>query len=243
MQTNSRFSDLEDEAFNSFNDAANFDPDLDAASNYDPDMYTGRQRQPRMPTRIIKANFDLVFTNATAQNIKIEIFNALNSFTLKQRTDLAIATYSMIPHLTKEGLAAANLGIVGYNSNGDLIATSTNNALPDFKLSYSQFSYRALVESTRTVPFRITAIRMTTSTDAQIDNEIVHFSRTFLGGKSENTVSPRIYFKPEQFQSKIIDIPMNNIIDGEKGLLYLINAGETVKWNVAIESYEKFTVK
>lgn len=230
------FKDLESEAFQNFNDAADFDPEYD---NYDPEYFA---EPSAMPKRVVKANFDLVFNNATAQDLTIEIFNALNSFTRKYRSDLVVGTYSMIPHLTKEGLAALNLGVVGFNRDGDLICTSTNNALPDFKLQYKQFSYAALMESTRTVPFRVTGIRMTTTTDAQIDNEIVHFSRSFLGGKSENTISPRIYFKPEQFQSKIIDIPMDNVIDGEKGFLYKLNAGEVVKWNVAIESYSKFTV-
>lgn len=233
------FQQAEQEAFENFQAASDFDPEIDS-NMYDPEYF---DKKSRAAQQIVKASFDLVFLNPTAQNITIEVFNALNSFLFKRRTDLAVATYSMIPQLTDEGLAAAGLGIVGFNQNGDLVATSTNNALPDFTLSYAQFSYRALLESTRMVPFRITSIRMTVTTDAQIDNEIVHFSRTFLGGKSENTISPRVSFNPTQFQGKILDIPTNFVIDGEKGLQYKINAGETVKWNVGIEQYQKVTVR
>lgn len=214
----------EDELSNFDEEMSNFDDET--ASNY-----SGKRQAASVPR---KASFDLTMVNLTAGQLKFELFNALGSFVRKQRTDLIInPAVSLIPLTSLDGILALGAGVVGYTKTGDLILTGAA-AAPALTVTCAQQSYNSLVEYTLTKPFVIDAVRMTVLTPGQIDNPIVHFRNTVLGGKTENTITPRTSFRPDQFQSQIIDIPMNFAIDGERGLIYTLNANERVSWNVII---------
>ena len=210
----------------------NFDDEL---NNYDDEAalnYSGKNANMQAAPR--KASFDLTMTNTTGNQLKFELFNAIGSFTQRQRLDLVtVPAVALIPLSSLEGLLAAGAGTVGYNKNGDLVLTGAAAAVA-VKVSCPQQSYRSLLEYSKKKTFVIDAIRMTVQTPAQIDNAIVHFQNTVLGGKTENTITPRTSFRPDQFQNSIIDVPMNFEISGEKGLIYTLNANETVTWNVII---------
>ncbi len=233
----------------------NYDPDYDM---YDPD-YDGYDEGAKIPTMEVakrEASFDLVMTNNSAATQGIELFNYINSFTKKRRTDLdgVTAPYLYIPANSIEGMAlqsAGGDGTVGFNQNGDLVihgtvaapvAPADTTLAASVSVHCNQTPYQGLFESSNNVPFRITRIRATFLTDAQIDKEIVYFRKSFLGGSSRNSINPRTYFRPEQYQSKIVDIPANLNIDGESGIEYSLLAAEVVKWNVQIEQYRKVTV-
>ena len=208
----------------------NFDDEFNAFDDETALNYSGKsaKQAPR------KASFDLVLKNLTAAQIKFELFNAISSFTTRQRLDLVLQqAVSLIPLTSLDGVLAAGAGVVGYNLKGDLVATGAGAAVA-LQVSCAQKSYRSLVEWSISHPFTIDAVRMTVQTPGQIDNQIVHFKETVLGGSTQNTITPRTSFRPDQFQSSIIDIPMNFGIDGEKGLVYTLNANETVTWNVII---------
>lgn len=251
------FEELEESAFD------NFDPEF---SGYDPedglDNFGGKNKQGKLqPVRQkSKAYFDLVFTNPTGGVLTFELFNLFRSFTRYIRQDLSpnAATYGYYPLSTREGLEALinnvvpvgnrtpanesntlSAGFCGFDKSGNLILTPDGayNVATVGKLVCNQFPYSGLLESSSQQPFRITRIRMTTTNDAQISNPIVLFNNTFLGSKKQNEINPRNFFSPNQFQTKIIDVPVDFGINGQAGILYTLNAGETVQWNVECESY------
>lgn len=247
---NGDFTDLERSAFSSYDPESDFDPDFDG--------FKGRKQKPVQVVEKQKAYFDLVMTNPEGGAVTVELFNAFRSFTKLQRGDLSsdVNTYSYLPLNSREGMEAlinnivpavnrtpanesytGSAGFVGFDKTGALIITKSGALAATTKVVCSQFPYNGLLQSSSEQPFRITRIRMTTTTDAQISNPIVTFKNSFLGSKEQNEINPRNYFNPNQFQNKIIDIPMNFGVNGQSGLLYTLNNGETVQWNVEIESY------
>lgn len=252
---------LEGRAFDNFNGAADeFDPEIEG-SHFDPDYYQKPKGNKPAPMQAQKqeAYFDLTLSNTTASAKGLELFNFLRSFTKKRRTDLTgiAAPFFYIPATSIEGMSlqsGGGDGTVGFDQNGDLVilggtavaavapADGAKGADGVVKVACNQFPYQGLFESSATVPFRITRIRATFTTAAQIDRELTLVRRSFLGGITQNSINPRTWFKPEQFQSLIVDIPVNWNIDAESGIEYVLEAGETVKWNVIIEQYKKLQV-
>lgn len=251
------FDELEESAYD------NFDPDF-----YDPeaDNYAGKGGAKKQVRRTAKAYFDLVFTNPTGGSLTFELFNALRSFTRAIRADFSpnTAVYGYFPLSTREGIEALinnvipvgnrtpanesntlDAGFVGFNKTGDLIITPSgafSNATIG-KVVCNQFPYSGLLQSSSEQPFKITRVRMTTTNDPQISNPIVLFKNSFLGSKSQNEINPRNFFSPNQFQNRIIDVPVDFVINGQSGILYTLNAGETVQWNIEVESYHLNTVE
>lgn len=211
--------------------ADNYDPDY---QGYDDENFAGKNANRPMRVKQ-KASFDLTMVNASADVLTFELFNELKSFVEnKNLSIITSATVTYIPQSSDEGLAAAGVGIVGYDQFGKLRASGAAGVTA-LTVDCPQYTYRGLMKSSGRRPFTIVGIRMTVTADAQIDNEIRHFQQSFLGSKSENTLSPRTFFNPQQNQNFIIDINCNFPIDDQKGLLYKLNAGQTVKWNVLIE--------
>ena len=217
--------------------------ELEAASNYDdmssydPNAQSFIGKNPNNPAPVRqKASFDLVMSNTGAEVLTIELFNELRSFVENQNPSIVTSATALYkPQTTLQGQQAAGVGVVGYNLNGDLFVTGATAYTSVLTVVCPQYTYRALQRSSGRRPFRIVGIRMTVVNDAQIDNEITHFTSNFLGDSNRNVLSPRTFFNPQQFQTKIVDIQCNFPIDDQKGFYYKINAGETVKWNVLIE--------
>lgn len=225
------FENLETAAFENFDSAAQmFDSE---ASNY-----SGKGNAQAQPAKKrIRSNFDLTFLNGAPVPLQVELFNELNSFIKRQRTDFITGAYTYKPlQASPSNLIAAGAGTVGFENDGGLYVRGAAADGTELTVKCSQFPYAGLLEASgKGMGFRIVSIRMTVVTDSQIDNEIVHTRSSFLGSKSQNRISPRNFFKPEQFQGKIIDIPIGMVINAEHGIEYKLNAGELVKWNVVIE--------
>lgn len=224
------FENVDEAAFQNYDDAVQMF-DADVANNYS----GSRQAQPAK--KKLRSNFDLTFTNGAAVALNVELFNELNSFMKKQRLDWVSGAYLYLPGTSSpSNLIAVGAGTVGFTETGDLYVRGAANDATQLKVNCSQFPYSGLLgASGKGFGFRIVSIRMTVTTDSQIDNEIVHTKSSFLGSKSQNRISPRNFFRPEQFQGKIIDIPVGMIINAEHGIEYKLNAGEVVKWNIVIE--------
>lgn len=213
--------------------SANYD-DL---SSYDPDAPQFTGRNPNIPTQMKqKASFDLTMVNTTGEALTIELFNELRTFVENLNTSIVTsATVLYRPQASIGGQQLVGVGVVGFDTSGKLSATGSTAYTSVLSVDCPQYTYRGLLKSSGRRPFRIVGIRMTVLTDGQIDNEIVHFTSNFLGASNRNVLSPRTFFNPQQFQTKIVDIQCNFPIDDQKGFLYKINANETVKWNVLIE--------
>lgn len=230
----------------------NFDPDNfgdDVVSDlYDPDYATGAPAQAGA-TKIQQARpgkklqINLTITNSTASTISTELFSAFDSWTTRRKTELATGNYEMHPALSLEGIAAlvaAPTGgrVVGFNQAGNLEVRG-DAADPKLTIACGEYPYVSLFESTKILPFFVSYLRYTVSTDNQIDQNITHFVRTFGGGVKENVISPRAYFKPNQFQNKTIDILAPFSIDGESGLSIPTLAGESLRMAFFIQRWAK----
>lgn len=232
----------------------NFDPDNfgdDVVSDlYDPDYATGQGNESVTKVRTArpgkKLQLNISIVNATASTISAEIFSAFDSWATRLKPELVTGAYAMIPALSLEGIAAliANPtggGVVGFNSAGNL---EVRGGVGDPKLTIGcgEYPYNSLFDSTKTLPFYVSYTRYTVSTDAQIDENISHFTRTFGGGVKSNLISPRAYFKPNQFQNKTIDILAPFPIDGETGLSIPTLAGENLRLALFIQRWGKNTL-
>jgi hypothetical protein len=82
-------------------------------------------------------------------------------------------------------------------------------------------------------------MRMKFTSTNQINNDIRWESKNFLGSTQSNTISVSSYFRPDQFQSLLVDVPVPVSIDAEKGLFYTMNADETVLINMFVGSYTR----
>lgn len=261
------FEELEESAFDNY-DPDFYDPESeDGYDNLDGNKRRKKGGQVMQPARRkSKAYFDLIFTNPTAGVLTFELFNFLRSFTRAIRQDLSpnAAVYGYYPLSSREGIEALlnnvvpvgnrtpanesntlSAGFVGFDKTGALILTPDGayNVATIGKVVCNQTPYSGLLESSSQQPFRITRVRMTTTNDPQISNPIVLFRNSFLGSKSQNEINPRNFFSPNQFQNRIIDVPVDFVINGQSGILYTLNAGETVQWNVEVESYHLNTVE
>jgi hypothetical protein len=215
-----------------------YDPSMDG---YDPDNANGPMdttTNVRVARPGQKLQLNISVSNATAKDLLVELFSALDSVATRLKAEYVNAPYNYVPSLSFEGLALAGVGCVGYNQAGNL--EIRGGALdPKCTVGCGEYPYNSLVESTKVLPFDTAFLRYTVDTDAQIDNNITHFQKTFGGGVKENTISPRAYFKPNQFQAKTIDILAPFTIDGEKGLRIPVNAGENIRLALFIQRWGK----
>lgn len=244
---------------NKINRAADFDtfdPDNFDAGNtlsdmYDPDFIdgasTGNAGTKTVNARPgVKLQINLSITNSTAQTLKVELFSALDSITTRLKPELAVGAYAMIPATSLEGLAAliaapTGGGVAGFNAAGNLEIRGGAGD-PKCIVGCGEYPYHSLFESSKTAPFYNSYTRYTVSTDAQIDNTITHFTKTFGGGIKENQISPRSFFKPNQYQNKTIDIYAAFVIDGESGLSIPVLAGEQLRLAFFVQRWVKASV-
>jgi hypothetical protein len=228
----------------------NYDPDTFGAGVYsdlyDPNNATGADASPAATAQTVarpgqKLQFNITISNATAKQLLVELFSAFDSVTTRKKAEYANAPYNYVPFLSFEGIALAGVGCVGFDQNGNLQIKGA--ALdPVCSVGCAEYPYNSMVESTKTLPFNVAYLRYTVDTDLQIDNNITWFARTFGGKKTQNEISPRAYFKPNQFQNKTIDILAPFTVDGEKGLQIPVNAGENVRLAFFVQRWAKNTL-
>lgn len=228
---------------------SNYDPDA-----YDPDLFEGvtsdlATGKPAVAAPVgatvtnvarpgQKLQLNITVNNPTSQQLLVELFSAFDSVTTRKKPEYARAPYNYVPFLSFEGMALAGVGCVGFDQNGSLAVKGASTD-PVMTVGCAEYPYVSLVDSTKTLPFNIAFLRYTVTTDAQIDNNIFWFQNTFAGGRKQNTISPRAYFKPNQFQGKTIDILAPFNIDGEKGLQIPVNAGENIRLAFFIQRWTK----
>jgi hypothetical protein len=236
------------------NSYASFDPALTKGSHWDPSVSgrfnnangNGPSTQGSAGNVVAAAQGQKMQTNVSINNLaavglKLELFNWLTSFIRVQNPVYTSGFYLMIPLLTYEGLAATIAGTggtVGFQANGNL-AIHGHDTVPDPipVIGCQEVAYASFFEATSISPFQVAYFRYTVKTDAQIDNIITWFQRTFSGGLKQNTISPRAYFKPTQFQEFVIDITVSFTIGIDSGLFLLVNTLENVRFSLFIEMW------
>ena len=190
------------------------------------------------------AQIDISIVNAQATDVTVELFNFMRSCTKIYNPSISAlnpATVENLITLTGSNPKALDLNsLIYFDKSGSLIYQNASGA--KCTVSANQLPYRVLFESSGFTPFRVETMRLTVTNDSQIDKQFTHVKQTWLGGKIENTISPRSYLNPTQFQSKTIDIAARFNIDLETGLWYTVKAGETVSINFFINEYVKNTL-
>lgn len=132
---------------------------------------------------------------------------------------------------------AANISRMYFDKNGDFVFQDAANAL--MRISCNEMPYKQLLMGTLFGKFKINRIRFTPTTDAQIDNIIEFREKTMFGKTWQDSINPRQYFRPDQFQTKIIDIPYNWVMNQERAFRQRINAAETVTYALQISQVLK----
>lgn len=212
-------------------DPSTFDPRAAAGyNNADGDAGTNvASAKPgqKMQVNVTMQNF------STTKDLTVELFNWMTSMTKVLNTTYVNGNYKYIPLLTYEGLAANTAGTggtVGFDQNGNM-EIHGNDAVPDALVTVGcgESPYRSFFEASAIIPFAVAFVRMTCTTDAQIDNQITWFQRTFSGAITTNKVSPRAYFKPNQFQNLTLDITVQFPVGIDAGIYVLVNREENLR--------------
>jgi hypothetical protein len=180
-----------------------------------------------------KMQVNLTLTNPTAVSLTFELFFWLNSCTRVLNPNYVNGNYKYIPLLTLEGFAAfagGHGGVIGFSQDGSL-QIQGDPTVPQLAatIQCKEIGYNSFFEASGIVPFKITSIRYTCVEDLQIDEVITYIQKSYSGGTSTNPVSPRSYFKPTQFQSFTIDLPVEMDINIESGFTTVVLPAETVR--------------
>ena len=220
----------------------------------------------RSPSRSIlgktpDAQFDITITNNHAGVQNIELFNAQNTIaefangtdnpgvqpvlaarSFDVRNAGNTATETLIGYIVglNNGTGVGSLISAYWAANGDLVYEDA--AGDTCIISCKQIPYRSLVKYSERGSFKINKMRMKFTTSGQINNDIGWREKTFLGSTKSNTISVASYFRPDQFQSLLVDIPLGVRIDAEKGLFYQMASSETVLISMFIGEYTRSAI-
>lgn len=238
------FRNLKNNSFNAFDPAmtrgSHWDPSVAGRfNNADGDSGSGSAVVAAAQGQKMQTNVSI--NNNAAVALTLEMWNWLTSFTRVLNPVYVSGNYKMIPLLTFEGLAATIAGTggtVGFDQAGNL-EVHGNDATPDPKptIGCQEVAYASFFEASSISPFQVAYFRYTVKTDAQIDNTIKWFQKTFSGGMTQNVISPRAYFKPTQFQDFVIDITVSFTIGLDSGIYLTVNSGENVRLSLFIEMW------
>jgi hypothetical protein len=238
------YDKINQSAFNSY-DPDYFDNEEVRMDRYDPDYADApaSTSQGGAATNINaarpgqKMNINITINNPTAVKIKFELFSAFASWADVLRADLVTGAFTMIPQLSTQGLGTVGVGTVGYDQDGVLNVYGA--APPSATIGCGEYPYISLVRSSAVLPFRVTFGRIAVLTTPQLNNQLVHFTKTMAGGYKQNQINVRAYKKPTQFQNLEVDILAPFVIDGEKGLLYALESLEQVQLSLFINRWTR----
>lgn len=202
----------------------------------------GTQTAKAKPGMQMQVNVTMNNPNTTTA-LTVELFNWMTSFVRVFNATYVTGHYLYIPLLTYEGLAAntgGHGGTLGFDKVGNL-EIHGDDSVPDAVLTVGcgETPYASFFEASAIIPFQVAFIRMTCKTDAQIDNQITWFQRTFSGGTTQNKISPRAYFKPNQFQNLTIDITAQFPVGIDAGIFVLVNALENLRHSLFINYWTR----
>lgn len=219
-------------AFDSYDEEENYDDTYD-------DSYTGKPNPSKnmgIPTSSwvrTSGYFVIRIVNAIGAAQVVELFNSLNNG--------GFVTSTLTPTLnpfTFSNRAAANANsTIVFAANGDQIYTTAAGAI--LTISCNQIPYRTLLETLKFYRISVKDTKMTFTNEPQLDNDINYTEKTFLGKNNTNTFTPRAFFKDAQFQSKQVTMTQPYIIDGERGLNFTCNSGETMSFSFYLDKMQK----
>jgi hypothetical protein len=242
---------MERESFDNFDpEIMNFDPETvmgydlegyDLEDNYDDeDEFNGKRRSSKRTLSAL-SQIDIVINNsAISASTTIELFNYLRSNTIIRNTTYNGTTFepqtfdkSFLRATPASGQLLSDAHLIYWRSDGTLVYSNASGtgATPNTSIctiSCTQVPYRVVHEATRNNLLYIEKMRISYKTAPQIDQSFNYFKNSFVGGITQNNIAPRSEFKPNQFQTLIVDVPMKIRIDAERGLSYTMISQEVV---------------
>lgn len=210
----------------------NFDAD-----NFDASNYNGPTGGAVSLSQVgVKAT-----NNNTGASNTIELFNVLRPIWEVANASLTDALPGIFSNITlTEG--TPNTIILAtrayFEQDGDLVIgkSSGNGSL----IQGTTVPYVTLCKGIAAgLPFNVAKLRYSYTSDSQLDQEIIIFKRTIFGKYTENRISPRSYFDPNQQQSKVVDIPISFAVDAETGIQTTLLASEVVTFNFFVDAQTK----
>lgn len=188
-----------------------------------------------------KMQINLTLNNDTLQRIWFELFSAFNSFVEVLKPELVVASYSQIPGLSFEGVAAYpdNINIVDQSGN---VMIRGNNALGVATIGCAEYPYWQLVQTTKVLGFEIVVTRISVATQAQFANNLTYFLKSYAGKNISNEINVRSYKKLINPAQLDIDVKAGMKITGESGIKYRLEVGEVVQLGLYINKWAKPTI-
>lgn len=235
------FKVAQNAAFDSY-DPNMFDPGLAGKHNNANGASTGGSAVNLIQTKAgQKLQFNVTLNNPSAVPLTIELFCYLFSYINVLKTQYVVGNYKYIPLLSLEGLTAhagTHGGVIGFDKTGNL-QIQGDPTVPEVAATVScgQIPYQGLFTASGITPFTIAWVRYTCLTDEQIDQDINYFTRSYSGGQTNNPVTPRSYFQPNQFQNFTLDLPVEMGIDIQSGISTVVLAGENLRLSFFVSIY------
>ncbi len=217
--------------------ANNFDPRVQGRYNNANGNEAGTTVADAKPGQ--KMQINLTLNNPTASNLTFEMFSYLFSQLRTQKQEYIVGAHTYIPITSLEGITAvaANAGgVVGFDQTGTLFIQGAP-ANPRGTIGCGEIPYASLFAASGITAFDIAYFRMTTTNQPQIDQNLTWFRRTMAGGVQENRISPRAYFRPNQFQNLTIDLTVSLSIGIDSGLRMVVLAGQSVTLGLFISAW------
>ena len=225
-------------AFDSMDDDDDYDDD-----SYDPnddeDSFKGKKgKLPRTKNsgggwKPSTGYFTLNITNNIAGNQQIELFNSLRSFS--SVTNSALSAFNPFTFTNRDAVNA-NSTIV-FAPNGDLIITSAAGTI--LSINCPDIPYRVLLETLKFYSINIRELKFGFTNMPQLSNILNFTEQTFLGKITNNTTLPKAYFKDFQVQTKQVSINQGFMINGERGINFLVNQSEIIDMTFFLSAIRK----
>jgi len=202
----------------------NYDPSM-----YDPSMYNGPTGSGQNLAQVgIKCTNSSTTTAETVQ-----LFNYLRLISEISDSSVTTSVPGIFPNITlTEGTPNTIITATRtfFNASGNLLINEASDRA--VTVEGTTVPYLTLVKGSAILPFKVAKLRYAFTSDSQLDQEIIIFTRTIFGAYKENRISPRSYFDPNQQQSKVVDIPIEFNIDLQTGIQISLLASEVVTLNL-----------
>jgi hypothetical protein len=202
----------------------NYDPSM-----YDPSMYNGPTGSGQNLAQV-----GIKCTNSSASTSEtVQLFNYLRLISEISDSSVTTSVPGIFPNITlTEGTPNTIITATRtfFNASGNLLINEASDRA--VTVEGTTVPYLTLVKGSAILPFKVSKLRYAFTSDSQLDQEIIIFTRTIFGAYKENRISPRSYFDPNQQQSKVVDIPIEFNIDLQTGIQISLLASEVVTLNL-----------
>lgn len=145
----------------------------------------------------------------------------------------------------------ASLCFVGKQIKTEFAGTGVNvidwNAIEsplqcDMRVSCDQVPYKNMIEDLSGLVMNIKQMKIKASSEAQINNSIEIERYSSFGGLRVNSIEPSSFLKPENQQTKLVDINKSIIVDSQTGLFLNLEPLEDLNITFTVDAYKNNTI-